>query len=105
MHTLYIVMHILYIAMHRAEWVQPLLDWSAEHLAPGVQVPFQHHLYVDHLGVQVPHHHHLYIYHHQHFHSSAGLEPRLRVGLQPAPLWKPQLWGACCCRVPQERVF
>ena len=26
--------------LHRADWVQPLLDWSAEHLAPGVQVSF-----------------------------------------------------------------
>ena len=48
-------MHTLYIVMHRAEWVQPLLDWSAEHLAPGVQVARHHHP-----GVQVSHHHHLY---------------------------------------------
>ena len=75
--------------------MQPVLDWSAEHLAPGAQVTFCHiHRLFIHISIED-------------FSTifSAGVDPRVGVGLQSASLWQPQLWGARCCRVPKERVL
>ena len=61
---------------NRADWVQPLLDWSAEHLAPGMQVSFHlYHLY--------QHCHHQRSHHHNYLqqHSQPELNPDLELDL------------------------
>ena len=76
------------IKKNRADWVQPLLDWSAENLAPGVQVPF--HLYHHHQHCHHQHHHHHQLchhHHHYHYHRShhqchqPDLNPELELDL------------------------